>query len=284
MGDVPGPITSPDHSVHRTVADYRESKPPPALKEHILCLWAQSIAGPASEHEHRVLPDACIDIVFVNHDAPVVVGPWTKPFTAHFPAGTTVVGARFHPGLAPVFLGLPASTLLNQSVPLRDVWNSSTHARFARVADKPTRSARLAELEVALHDCLADAGPPDPEISAVIHWIAQHPNGRVEQLSRWLGMSRRHLQRRFSAAVGYGPKMFQSVLRFQRLLHLSREPRSLVDLAVDAGYADQSHMNREVRRYSDISPAKLLRSAQSTLQMSDLFKTEAPSQAYSRVL
>jgi AraC-like DNA-binding protein len=70
--------------------------------------------------------------------------------------------------------------------------------------------------------------------------------------------------------------MFQSVLRFQRLLKTARgtgAEQSLADLAVNTGYADQAHMTREVHRLANIRPTELLRSAQSTLQMSDLFKT-----------
>ena len=133
------------------VSDYREFPPPVALREHVMCLWTQSIARSPAEQAHRVLPDACIDIVFINHDAPIVVGPWTEPFVARFTPGTTVVGARFHPGRATGVLGLPASTLLNQSVPLRDVWTNSAHAQFARVADEPTPHARFTALELALH-------------------------------------------------------------------------------------------------------------------------------------
>jgi len=187
-------------------------------------------------------------------------------------------GARFHPGRATGVLGLPASTLLNQSVPLRDIWSTTAHAQFARVPDEPTLPARLRALEAALHGRLVDEAPLDAEVRAAIDWLARHPNGRVQQLSRWLGLSHRHLQRRFSAAVGYGPKTFQSVLRFQRLLHLAssaREQQSLAHLAAAAGYADQAHMTREVGRYAGSPPARLLPSVASTLRMSDLFKTGA---------
>jgi AraC-like DNA-binding protein len=273
---------NPETHSDRVVSSYREFPPPIALQEHVLCLWTQSIAGSPGEHAHRVLPDGCIDIVFINHDAPIVVGPWTEPFTVRFPSGTTVAGARFHPGRATGILGLPASTLLNQSVPLRDVWTNSMHARFARVTEEPTLPARLAALQAALHGRLADEAPLDREIRAAVDWLARRPNGRVEQLSKWLGISHRHLQRRFWSAVGYAPKMFQSVLRFQRLLHLAssaRDQQSLAQLAAAAGYADQPHMTREVGRYSGSSPSRLLRSAECTLRMSDLFKTAPGSQA-----
>ena len=70
-------------------------------------------------------------------------------------------------------------------------------------------------------------------------------------------MSARQLQRRISDAVGYGPKMLQRVLRFRRLQALP--PAPLVELALDAGYADQAHMTAEVTRLAGISPVRFLK-------------------------
>src|SRR5215831_20621698 len=79
------------------------------------------------------------------------------------------------------------------------------------------------------------------------------------------------------AAIGYRPKMFQSVLHSQRLLNFANRPASpasLADLAAVAGYADQAHMTREVRRFAGCTPTALMPSAACTLRMSDLFKTD----------
>jgi len=116
----------------------------------------------------------------------------------------------------------------------------------------------------------------DQAVLAGIRWLSRYPQGRIGQLSRCIGISERQLHRRFSAAIGYGPKMFQSVLRFQRLLKTARATgpeQSLADLAVSTGYADQAHMTRDVHRFASLRPTELLRSSESTLQMSDLFKT-----------
>jgi methylphosphotriester-DNA--protein-cysteine methyltransferase len=81
-------------------------------------------------------------------------------------------------------------------------------------------------------------------------------------------MSERQLHRRFSAAVGYGPKMFQSVMRFQRLLKTARATdgeQASADLAACVGYADQAHMTRDVQRFASLRPTELLRSAESAL-------------------
>jgi len=98
------------------VSDYREFPVPARLADHFLCFWTQVILS-SREYAHRVLPDGCIDIVFINDEGPIVVGPWTDPFTATFAAGTTIVGVRLRPGYAPCVLGIPAAELLNRSMP-----------------------------------------------------------------------------------------------------------------------------------------------------------------------
>ena len=256
------------------VSDYREFRPPLALAEYLLCFWTQTIRSPV-EFAQRVLPDGCVDILLMN-DFPMVVGPWTEPFVAPLAPGTNIVGARCHPGLAPSLLRLPASALLNQSVPLRDVWGSAETAQFARIADEPNLSARMTAMEAVLLDRVADAGPVDKATRAAIQWIARRPRGRVEQLSQWLGLSRRQIQRRFKLTVGYGPKLFQSVLRFQRLLNVAASAPvrwNLAEFAADADYADQAHMTREVQRFSGIPPSISLQSARCTLCLSGLIQT-----------
>ena len=82
----------------RTVSSYREFPAPSGLRSHVLCLWTQCIGGSPGEYAHRVLPDACIDMVFINRDAPIVVGPWTEPSVTRFlsPEGL-LIGVTFTP-------------------------------------------------------------------------------------------------------------------------------------------------------------------------------------------
>ena len=91
------------------ISTYREFRPPPDLAEFLLCFWTQTIS-PSYGFTQRVLPDCCVDIVLIN-GRPMVIGPWTEPFDAHLPAGTNILGARCHPGLASSLLGVPASEL-----------------------------------------------------------------------------------------------------------------------------------------------------------------------------
>ena len=108
---------NPEGNKHATVSDYREFPVPALLANHFLCFWTQRIVG-SGEYAHSVLPDCCIDIVFINDELPIVVGPWTDPFIAKFFGGARITGVRLRPGYAPSVLGVPASELLNRSIPL----------------------------------------------------------------------------------------------------------------------------------------------------------------------
>jgi AraC-like DNA-binding protein len=267
---------SPGGEVTKTLAEYREFLPPALLADHFLCFWTQTVIGSKGVHEHRVLPDACIDIVLLNDEPPMVVGLWTVPFLARLPVGTNITGARLHPGRASSLLGMPASELLNQTIPVAAVEGAMRNIRLEKVMEEPNSAAQRSTLGQVLLTSLEDSAPFDQAVLAGIRWLTRRPHGRIEHLSRWMGISERQLHRRFSAAIGYGPKTFQSVMRFQRLLKTAREKgaeQSLANLATSVGYADQAHMTREVHRLANLRPTVLLRSTESTLQMSDLFKT-----------
>ena len=95
---------------------------------------------------------------------------------------------------------------------------------------------------------------------SAIEWLANHPGDQIDRLCQKMGIGPRQLHRRFLATVGLGPKLFQSVVRFQRLLDLAclSPLMGLAGLAAEAGYADQSHMTREVRSLAGLSPLRLL--------------------------
>ena len=88
------------------------------------------------------------------------------------------------------------------------------------------------------------------------------PGSRVGSISRTLGMSERQLLRRFKAAVGYGPKTLDRVLRFQRFLASARAVRrgdeNLAGIAAELGYADQAHLTRECVELAGLTPRQLL--------------------------
>jgi transcriptional regulator GlxA family with amidase domain len=82
----------------------------------------------------------------------------------------------------------------------------------------------------------------------------------VEALAADIGWSRRHLLGRFREHTGLPPKVFARILRFQRAAALLADPAgpSLCEIALDCGYYDQAHLNRDFRAFAGRTPTELL--------------------------
>jgi AraC-like DNA-binding protein len=246
---------------------YREIRPSEPLREHLLCLWTET-TDDRPPGSMRVLPDGCIDVVLIAGSSPIVAGPATQAAFPVIPPGSTLVGARIRPGMAASLLGMPAHELADAEVPLAAIWGD----RFAR-PDGRFDASRLAadgidDLQALLIGRLMrpeDSG--DQLVRAAARTLIREPGTLLDVVADRAGLSDRQLRRRFEAAIGYGPKTFQRIMRFRQWLDrvqaMARDQRRLVDLAAEAGYADQAHLTREVTRLAGHPPTALLAEAAS---------------------
>jgi AraC-like DNA-binding protein len=244
---------------------YRELAPPPELAGYVQSFWTETTSDRPGDPDLRVLPDGCVDIVWRAGSPLLVVGPAIQAITPSIPPGSTLVGVRFHSGMAPIALDVPASELLNAEAPLVDLWGRAyapSHV-LGRFDDSCAPDDGLAGLLALVRGRLARGASGDGLVVAAARWLTEHPVERLDALHNLTDLGERQLRRRFEAAIGYGPKTFQRIVRFQRWLALSRstpaDARRLTDLAAKAGYADQSHLTREVSHLAGLPPAALLR-------------------------
>lgn len=122
---------------------YREYPAPGILSNHFVCLWTSTMPAESAPRLTRILPDGCVDLVMVDHREPIVAGPATQPVNVEFSPGTVIVGARLRPGSAPSWLGVEASSLLNQDVPLFDLWGYAARALWDELGSQGSPQARL---------------------------------------------------------------------------------------------------------------------------------------------
>ena len=246
-----------------TAPSYQEWEPPPDLARHVACTWAGRMGPRGETYVQRVLPDGCVDILWDGSHL-VVAGPDTGPVDVVRRPDGFYVGIRFRPGLAASVLGLPASDLLDLRVEAAAVLGEDQAARLTdRVATAAESSLPAAAIALgeAVSGWLPKIAEPDRLVEATVAVLSRATVSRpVASLADALGVSERQFHRRCRAAVGYGPKTLDRVLRFRRFLALAEaQPhRGLARLAADAGYADQSHLNRECARLAGTTPARLV--------------------------
>ncbi len=218
---------------------YTEWPAPAALRDAIACLWAQVTNGNA-DRAGLVLPDGCTDLIWEQGRGAFVAGPDTGPVPTTMAAGTVILGVRFRPSAGGPALGIPLSALRDQRVDFADL-RPGDAKRLPATLDLDTAAVRL--LDVA--DALVAGGAPDPAVTRAAH-LLRNPLARAEDVAAEVDLSVRQLRRRCHAAVGYGPKTLQRVLRFRRFvsrIDAVREASDVPDLAAiaaEAGYADQA--------------------------------------------
>jgi AraC-like DNA-binding protein len=78
----------------------------------------------------------------------------------------------------------------------------------------------------------------------------------VASLAEEVGWSRRHLAARFREHVGLQPKALARILRFERAAERLRRGADLADAALDSGYYDQAHFNRDFKAFAGVTPTQ----------------------------
>ena len=251
-----------------TTSTYRELPAAPDLRHDVECTWIGHIGTTGEPYVDRVLPDGCIDIIWDGSRC-FVAGPDTRAQILSVPPGTTFVGLRFRPGHAVPTLAVPPATIRDARPDLEMVWDGPPADRIVdRLAAASSPRAAACALEHAVRERIRTTDTTaDPLTDAVVRALA--PGDRVgpgvmSRLADDLGVTGRTLHRRCTAAVGYGPKVLDRVLRLRRAVAVAaaRSGTTLGAVAAATGYADQAHFTREVQRLAGVTP-------------SDLFKTGA---------
>ncbi|WP_207260831.1 AraC family transcriptional regulator [Desulfovibrio sp. Huiquan2017] len=146
------------------------------------------------------------------------------------------------------------------------------HLRELReaIADNEGRLEKESRLVQALADAITRHGSPGPApvpearpggpdaVRAVRGYLADRVAEKVslDELSAAASMSRYHLLRVFQAATGLSPHAYQNQLRVDLGKRLLAEGLPVSRVAVETGFADQSHFSRVFRRYTGATPGQ----------------------------
>lgn len=242
---------------------YCERRPRPELAGILSCVWIQEVSAEGPAYEHRTVPNGCSEIACVLDTGIVrVAGTRRGPALARHSPGARIVGVRFRPGVAPGILGLPASHVVDVDLELDRLWGRPANTLGARLAEAASAEDAADMLEDDMIGKCAAAPPLDPLVAEAVTRLQPWRHSDVNEATSELFISRRQLRRRFAAALGFGPKTLQRILRFQGFLALLNahhgDDVTLSRLASAAGYADQAHLNRECSRLTGLTPTRFL--------------------------
>jgi AraC-like DNA-binding protein len=155
---------------------------------------------------------------------------------------------------------VPMHMLAHRVVELDDVLGREADRLANRLYDAPAWPARFRILDDIILGRIADAPEPSPGVAWAYHQLLATAGCiRIGALASELGWSRKRLAARFREEVGLPAKSLARILRFRRALRLlERNDRSLGEIALECGYFDQAHLNRDFRSFAGSTPTELL--------------------------
>lgn len=241
---------------------FAEHRPAARLADVVACYWTFEARPAAEPLVHHVWPDGCVSLTLGGAPGAVpfagIAGPTRAARRIPIQPGTVYHGVRFWPDAGGAALGLAAESLRERMVPASSVFGAAVDALMERVmaADPETLAAALDDWLVAHLPCIP---APDPAVRAAVRSLVDTRGERpIAAVASDIGLGARQLQRRFRRAVGLTPKEYARIRRTRSALaELLRGEGSWAALAAGMGYADQSHLIRELGDLTGFTPVAL---------------------------
>jgi AraC-like DNA-binding protein len=245
------------------------------LAAHVDNFWFLSGEDSSAMPEgHRIFPDGSMEFVFQLgepfrerqpqgtwrlQDRFLLVGQLRRPVDLRPSGLIDTAGIHFHPAGASAFVEGDLSRFENHIIPLE----AALEVSLRPLARKLRAAATLPQKAAVLEDFLRRRRRPTDDAIARAVATLSRASGPIDlaALARHLHLSERQFRRRFEASVGLPPKRFSRLLRFQSVFESRRsnDARAWSQVALDCGYFDQAHFNRDFRAFTGSRPRDIVK-------------------------
>ena len=162
---------------------------------------------------------------------------------------------RLSPLVAHAVLGGAFAEANGTMVTLDDLWGSEGRRTREQLHAVRRWEDRFAIAAAALVRRYETGRTVEPEVAFVWRQMVANLGGvRVERLAAEVGWSRKRLWSRFRSRIGLNPKRAAQLVRFDHAAHRLAAGHSAARVAAEIGYADQSHLHRDVMAFAGVTP------------------------------
>ena len=247
-------------------AEYAEIAPGPALAPYVRCFWGSLHARRMCSGGSRVIPDSCMDLIFeVNYTKNRVTGRFCALDDAAYVTPDrssqdiiSSFGIRFYAWTAACFAEADFRDALGRVFDPEAHFSSLFRALAPKLFEPDDLAARARLAEGELLQRLRPDRPGCDLLNAIYGMISGCGREKVGEIAARAGIGGRRLERRLLELTGAGPKLLNQLIRHQLIYREVLEGRfRALDAVEKYGYADQSHLLRDFRRFQGVLPGAL---------------------------
>lgn len=217
--------------------------------------------------EINIVPDACIDLVFSYGPAGMeayAAGSVLQCKKFLIEGNREYFGVRFMPGYQPAGINVVLRDLIATRVNLCEILIDRENTFFQKMATQQDFYQRIRvflEEYTKLEKKRSKPYGKEELVISVKNYV--YDSGglvRISELASKTGYSERYINKVFIEQMGFPPKSFCRIIRFQRALWLLNYgvTGKMTDLAADLGYYDQSQFIKDFKQFCGITPKQYL--------------------------
>lgn len=185
----------------------------------------------------------------------IFTGPITKACVSWSPQSVRVFSISLYPEECARLLGIKMHDYVNQITALSSLPPSPLRHALQTINLSDTSASPMEVLNKAISPLLKkEALSTKDDSKTIANWLTKLQSVRTQT-------SARQQQRQYKLLLGQSYRTLLLYARLEQAYTLSEREacQTYADLALQAGYSDQAHMGREVKKISGFSPAKLYR-------------------------
>jgi AraC-like DNA-binding protein len=207
-----------------------------------------------------VMMPLVVDVRAASARAPArVYGPNASHPIVHGECPSTYIELCLDPLGAYTLFGPVVADIGESIVGLEDLVGTDAERLAERIQSAPTWALRARMLDMFLLERGARGPEPSSEVTAAWNLLVRSGGtSRIGEIAREVGWSHKHLVTKFKQQVGVAPRMAARLLRLSRVWRLVESGHDWARIAAESGYADQSHLVREFRKFTGTTPTALI--------------------------
>lgn len=245
--------------------------PSPALADYVTLFYWFRADVPAFEDVERAdhaqirfrLTPGGADYRFADGKVQMVadahiVGPTTGAFHVRATGPIEVFGAGITPAGWAALVGIDASAAINRAINVSDLFGAKVADAIDRLKAAPDLAAKALCCEAILLSLVSAQRPQIIDfVNQVDAWLSAGPSPQIDALVVATCLSRRQVERKCRALYGSPPKLLSRKYRALRAAVALVADHVSFDEAIDRGFYDQSHMIREIKQFTGMTPGQM---------------------------
>jgi AraC-like DNA-binding protein len=179
----------------------------------------------------------------------------------------------FGMGLTPMgwaaMLGTDASALANRVIDAETIFGREVARTAALIRVAPDGDAMAAAVAPLLHALIGgnEQRPTLTFVRMVDAWLAGSPSPDIDALAAASALSRRQVERRCNTLYGAPPKTLARKYRALRAAVAMASHDPALDSLCTEGFYDQSHMIREIKHFTGMTPGQVQHDSSVLMQL-----------------